>query len=58
MAAQVAKDSNTLESIRDVSELYDKYYSSIKSDLDALDDGDILKVAGIVAFFRNVDIRS
>ncbi|MCF6202947.1 MAG: hypothetical protein L3J59_04635 [Methylococcaceae bacterium] len=55
MAAQVAKDSNTLESIRDVSELYDKYYSSIKSDLDDLDDGDILKVAGIVAFFRNVD---
>ena len=55
MAAQVAKDSNTLESIRDVSELYDKYYSSIKSDLDALEDGDILKVAGIVAFFRNVD---
>ena len=55
MAAQVAKDSNTLDSIRDVSELYDKYYSSIKSDLDALEDGDILKVAGIVAFFRNVD---
>jgi hypothetical protein len=36
MAAQVAKDSNTLKSIRDVSELYDQYYSSIKSDLDAL----------------------
>ncbi len=55
MAAQVAKESNTLESIRDVTELYDKYYSSIKSDLDALKDRDILKVAGIVAFFRNVD---
>ncbi len=55
MAAQVAKESNTLESIRDVTELYDKYYSSIKTDLEALEDGDILKVAGIVAFFRNVD---
>lgn len=55
MAAQVAKESNTLESIRDVTELYDKYYSSIKTDLDALENGDILKVAGIVAFFRNVD---
>lgn len=55
MAAQVAKESNTLESIRDVTGLYDRYYSSIKSDLDALEDGDILKVAGIVAFFRNVD---
>ena len=55
MAAQVAKERNTLESIRDATELYDKYYSSIKSDLDALEDGDVLKVAGIVAFFRNVD---
>jgi hypothetical protein len=55
MAAQVAKDSNTLESIRDVSELYDKYYSSIKSDLVALENRDVLIVAGIVAFFRNVD---
>ena len=55
MAAQVAKDSNTLESIIDVSELYDQYYSSIKSDLDALENEDILQVAGIVAFFRNVD---
>ncbi len=55
MAAQVAKDSNTLESIRDVSQLYDKYYSSIKSDLDGLEDREILKVAGIVAFFRDID---
>jgi hypothetical protein len=55
MAAQVAKDRKTLKSIRDVSELYDQYYSSIKSDLDALEDEGILKVAGIVAFFRSVD---
>ncbi|MFQ5713181.1 MAG: hypothetical protein ACE5GU_04055 [Candidatus Scalinduaceae bacterium] len=55
MAAKVAKDSNTLESIRDVSELYDIYYSSIKSDLDALNNENILKAAGIVAFFRSVD---
>jgi len=55
MAAQVAKGSNTLESIRDVSGLYDQYYSSIKSDLDILENGNILKVAGIVAFFRSVD---
>ena len=55
MAAQVAKESNTLESIRDVTELYDKYYSSIKSDLVALEDGGGLEIAGIVAFFRSVD---
>jgi hypothetical protein len=34
-------------------ELYDQYYSSIKSDLDALEGEGILKVAGIIAFFRN-----
>jgi energy-coupling factor transporter ATP-binding protein EcfA2 len=55
MAAQVAKDSNTLDSIKDVSELYDTYFSSIKSDLDAMKDVNILKVAGVVSFFRSVD---
>jgi hypothetical protein len=55
MAAQVAKDSNTLDSISDVSELYDKYYSSIESDLDSLKDENNLRVAGIVSFFRTVD---
>lgn len=55
MAAKVAKDNDTLESIRDVSELYDTYYSSIRSDFDALRDENILKVAGIVSFYRNID---
>lgn len=55
MAAQIAKDSNTLDSIRDISELYDIYYSSITDDLNALKDANILKVAGIVTFFRSVD---
>lgn len=55
MAAQVAKDSNSLDSIRDVSELYDKYYSSIKADLDSLKDENILRVAGIISFYRSVD---
>ncbi|MFI4912730.1 MAG: hypothetical protein ACIAQZ_13780 [Sedimentisphaeraceae bacterium JB056] len=55
MAALVAKEHDTLEAIRDASALYDKYYSSIKTDLEALKDEDILKVAGIVAFFRNID---
>lgn len=55
MTAQVAKDSNTLDSIRDVSELYDTYFSSIKADLDALQDVNILRVAGITAFYRSVD---
>ncbi len=55
MAAKVAKDNNTLESINDVSELYEIYYSSIKTDLNVLNDGNILKVAGIMAFLRSLD---
>ncbi len=55
MAAQLAVEENTFQSILNVSALYDAYYSSIKKDLDALEDKNVLKVAGIVAFFRSVD---
>ena len=55
MAAKIANDTNSLESINDVSDLYDVYYSSIKTDLERLNDQNILKVAGIVSFFRTVD---
>ena len=36
MAAQVAKRENTLQSILDVSALYDEYFSSIRQDLEDL----------------------
>jgi hypothetical protein len=55
MASEVAKEKNTLESIADVSELYDKYYESVRNDLDDLENALVLKVAGIVAFFRSID---
>lgn len=55
MAAILAVQENTLESIRDVSVLYDSYFSSISNDLEHLQDKNILKVAGIISFFRIVD---
>lgn len=55
MAALIAKENNTLDSIHDVSNLYDEYYSSIRKDIDTLNDKTILKTAAIVAFFRTVD---
>lgn len=55
MAARLAKQENTLESINDVSSLYDEYYGSIREDIKELGDENLLKVAGIVAFFRIVD---
>ncbi|MFZ2724863.1 MAG: hypothetical protein WAX77_01290 [Methylococcaceae bacterium] len=55
MSATVAKEHNTLNSILDVSELYDSYYGSIKQDIDNLENKNILKVAGIIAFFKTID---
>jgi len=55
MAAALAKRENTLTSISNVSSLYDEYYGSIRRDLEELGDENLLKAAGIVAFFRIVD---
>jgi len=55
MAGNVAIEQRSLQALNDVSTLYDVYFSSIKSDLEALNDSRLLKVAGIVAFYRNVD---
>jgi hypothetical protein len=55
MAARVAKQENTLTSISNVSSLYDEYYGSIRRDIEELGDENLLKAAGIVAFFRIVD---
>ncbi|HDV5709956.1 TPA: ATP-binding protein [Legionella pneumophila] len=55
MAAKTAIAANSLESIRDISSLYDQYFSSIKSDLQELNNPDMLRVAGIISFFRTLD---
>ncbi|HEU4322912.1 MAG TPA: hypothetical protein VFS21_07150 [Roseiflexaceae bacterium] len=55
MAAQVAVNQNTLQSIRDVSQLYEVYFRSIRNDLASLNNKNIVQVAGIIAFFRTVD---
>ncbi|MFD1991901.1 hypothetical protein ACFSGI_18165 [Paenibacillus nicotianae] len=58
MAAKVAKKENNLQSIRDVTMIYEEYYESIKRDIDALDDVNIKKTAGIVSFFRTIDFSN
>lgn len=55
MAAEVAKREDKFESIIDVTILYDKYFESIRRDLEELSDINLLKAAGIVAFFQSVD---
>jgi len=55
MAASTAPTKGSLEAINDASNLYDAYFDSIRSDIDALDNKIVLTVAGILAFFRVVD---
>jgi hypothetical protein len=55
MAARVAVERNTLESIHDVSALYDTYFASIRQDLEDLSSGPLLKVAAVIALFRVID---
>jgi len=55
MAARVAVRENTLQSINDVSALYDEYFSTIRREFEELHDKSLLKIAGVIAFFRAVD---
>ncbi len=55
MAAQVAVRENTIESILDVSSLYDQYFASIRKDVEEAESDDIIAVAATIAFFRSVD---
>ncbi|QZN75736.1 MULTISPECIES: hypothetical protein [unclassified Paenibacillus] len=55
MAAKVAKRENNLQSIADVTNIYEEYYESIKRDINALDDENVKKAAGIVSLLRTVD---
>lgn len=55
MAASIAVRENTIQSIWDVSALYDEYFATIRRDLGELTDTTLLQVAGIIAFFRVID---
>lgn len=55
MASKIAVEEENLNSLQDVSFLYDKYFSSIRNDLQALEDTHVLKTAGIISLFRSLD---
>lgn len=55
MISKIAVEKNTLQSINDVSALYDEYFSSIKEDLQGFGEPDLLRTAGVIAFLRAVD---
>jgi hypothetical protein len=58
MAARVAVREQRFESIANVSVLYDEYFGSIRKDLVELQDAELLRAAGILASFRNVDRKN
>jgi hypothetical protein len=55
MAARLAVREQSLKAISDVSALYEEYFASIKRDLIDLDDPELLRAAGILAYFRRID---
>lgn len=55
MSARVVEEKKTLQSINDASALYDTYFDSINEDLKELGNKDLLKIAGIISFFRVLD---
>jgi hypothetical protein len=55
MAASIAKEKDNLESIYDVTSLYDEYFSGIKKDLEVFKEDNFLLTITIVSFFRVLD---
>jgi hypothetical protein len=55
MASSVAKEKNNLNSLYDVTSLYDEYFSSIKKDLEVFNQDTILLTIVIISFFRTID---
>lgn len=59
MAGEVITNEGTFESVQDVSNLYDRYFSSIREDLHEggadIGNTDLLRAAGVAAFFKAVD---
>ncbi|PKL33867.1 MAG: hypothetical protein CVV45_05780 [Spirochaetae bacterium HGW-Spirochaetae-10] len=55
MAAMIAKENDTLQSIHDVSSLYDRFFESLWIAFEGLTEKSTMKVAGIISFFRTID---
>ncbi|NQT63641.1 MAG: hypothetical protein HQ556_11830 [Candidatus Marinimicrobia bacterium] len=54
MASLLAKEKQTLNSLNDVSDLFDRYFSTFLSDLEMLSTKMSLKCLGLVAFFHSM----
>lgn len=55
MMSARASMKDGFDQIHDASGIYDAYFESIRTDVGALRDDDVIAVAGIISFFRVVD---
>lgn len=58
MAARVATREGSLASLADVSSLYDEYFRSVRQDLAALNDAELVRAAGALTLFRKIDQKN
>lgn len=58
MAALIAKEKKTLEALYDVSDLFEKYFSTFVTDNDELKKKINIKILGLTAFFYTLPYRN
>ena len=57
MACKISIRENNLESITDTTQLMELYFKNVKKDLLDLEDGTIVKVAGLISFLNNINLK-
>lgn len=56
LAGKISSDANRLDSINDVSQLYDEYYGAVVRGNDLFDDSKVLIVAGIMSVLKSIHL--
>lgn len=54
MAAKVALEKNSLSAFEDIPKLYESYYSEVLNQIESLEDKHLLKILGLIAFFKTL----
>lgn len=57
MAAILVKENESLDTLRDASDLFDKYFSTFLKDKKELNEKETLKCLGIISFFHSIPIK-
>lgn len=55
MIAEIARKEDNLNSINDISAIYDEYYKSLNTEVNLFENKELMKVLSIISFYRTVD---